>query len=61
MTFNEAKTKVLSALTQFPNETDVPSVSSTDEFEICVGRKMKKVRVCPLSSPLELAVLNRSF
>lgn len=42
MTFNEVKAKVLSALTQFPNEKDVPTVSTTDDFEICVGRKTKK-------------------
>lgn len=51
MTFNEAKTKILSALTQFPNETDVPSVSSTDDFEVCVGRKTKKVRVMSSIGP----------
>jgi hypothetical protein len=38
MTFNEAKSQILSALTQFPDETDVPKVTSTDDFEICVGR-----------------------
>lgn len=45
MTFNEAKEKVLSALTEFPNETDVPSVKATDDFEICVGRLQKKVSI----------------
>lgn len=40
MTFLEAKARVLSALTEFPNETDVPLVSSTDDFELCVGRKV---------------------
>ena len=51
MTFNDVKTKVLSALTQFPNETDVPSVSKTEDFEICVGRKTKRVCV-PMDSGL---------
>jgi hypothetical protein len=41
MTFNEAKSRILSALTQFPDETDVPKVTSTDDFEICVGRLRK--------------------
>ncbi|PVG00018.1 hypothetical protein CPB86DRAFT_783157 [Serendipita vermifera] len=42
MTFNEAKERVLSALTEFPNETDIPAVSSISDFEICVGRWSKK-------------------
>jgi hypothetical protein len=41
MTFNEAKSRIMSALTQFPDETDVPKVTSTDDFEICVGRLRK--------------------
>ncbi|CAG8614469.1 10594_t:CDS:2 [Acaulospora colombiana] len=43
MTFNEAKERVLSALTEFPNETDIPSINSINDFEICVGRWSKKV------------------
>ncbi|KAG8830550.1 Biotin/lipoate A/B protein ligase [Serendipita sp. 399] len=42
MTFNEAKERVLSALTEFPDEKDVPNVKSTNDFEICVGRLSKK-------------------
>ena len=36
--FEDIKKRVLSALTQFNAEKDVPPVTSTDEFELCVGR-----------------------
>jgi hypothetical protein len=37
--FEDIKKRVLSALTQFNAEQDVPPVTSTDEFELCVSRK----------------------
>jgi len=53
MTFNEAKSRILSALTQFPDETDVPKVTSTDDFEICVGR-LRKLDGTPGEGPPKL-------
>lgn len=37
--FEDIKKRVLSALTQFNAEKDVPPITSTDDFELCVGRK----------------------
>lgn len=37
--FEDIKKRVLSALIQFNAEQDVPPVTSTDEFELCVSRK----------------------
>jgi hypothetical protein len=53
MTFNEAKSRIMSALTQFPDETDVPKVTSTDDFEICVGR-LRKLDGTPGEGPPKL-------
>lgn len=42
MLFSEAKEQILSALKEFPNETDLPTnITSTKDFELCVGRLNK--------------------
>lgn len=58
MTFTEAKEKILSALTQFPDELDVPKVASTDDFEICVGRLSKKPGEGTSQSKLEFEIID---
>ena len=43
--FEEIKKRVLSALTQFNAEQDVPPITGTDDFELCVSRKMPDKRL----------------
>lgn len=50
-TFAQVKEKVLSALTQFGEEQDVPKITSIDDFELCLCRRIDKKMSFELIDP----------